>query len=144
MRMKKRLPGHAGLTGIFITAAIASILVAIINTLFYSPPIVAKVAIVAHVNGFNVTLTLTKGRGDGLFLVYGPSHLFDAKYGSERHTVLGMCDGIRSDQVEITDKRVINCTFAASLVKGLKYTYELYILYDGKVYRLSRGVVVPK
>jgi len=141
--LKRRVRGHAGLVAMATVAYLAAAITGAIYYWTYQPPVVAKVSVAAHAEGFNVTLAVVKGEVRGLFLVYGPAYAFDGER-AERHTVVGTCNGARSDRIELTEGEVATCAFPANLVRGLKYTYELYVIYGNRFLRLVRGIAVPK
>jgi len=138
--LKRRVRGHAGLVAMAAVAYLAAAIAGAIYYWTYQPPVVAKVGIAAHAEGFNVTIAVVRGEVRGLFLVYGPAYAFDA----ERHTAVGICGGARSDGIGLSEGEVATCAFPASLVRGMKYVYELYVIYGNRFLRLYRGVVVPK
>jgi len=112
------------------------------NYLVYQPLAIANVT--AGVDGFNVALKLLRGSADGVFLVYGPSYAFSAKYGSERHTIIGICNGTRSDLVEIERGQTVFCKFPAALVANLEYSYEVAVMINGDITVVESGSLIPK
>jgi len=116
--------------------------VLVYNYLVYQPLAVANVTV--DINGFYVTLKLLRDGADGVFLVYGPSHAFSAKYGSERHTIVGVCNGTRSDLVKIERGQTVFCRFPAILVANLEYSYEVVVMINGDITVVDRGSLTPK
>jgi len=120
--------------------AIVAIAAAIISAVqIYQAPAVERVSVVAHANGFNVTLAVARGEIRGVFLTYGPAYKL-----TERCAIVGECNGMRSDEVKAVEGMFVTCAFPAKLVRGLEYEYVLYVIYDGKHYAVARGVTVPK
>jgi len=125
----------------FMMSTLIPLGMAVILALVQGPAAVGEVNFTASKEGLNVTITMIKGEGIGVFLVYGPSYDFYGKYGSERHTTVGQCNGTRSDQLQLRPGATVTCAFPAELVGGLQYVYKLYvILPNGAVYELHRRV----
>jgi len=112
------------------------------NYLIYQP--IATADVTADIDGFNVTLKLLRDGIDGVFLIYGPSHAFSAKYGSERHTIIGVCNETRSDLVKVERGQTVFCKFPATLVVNLEYSYEVAVMINGDIATVESGSLTPK
>jgi len=111
---------------------------------------VAVVRVSADVDGFNVTLTLLRTNASGVFITYGPEHSFYSppcmvcQRATERHTIVGECNGTRSDLVKIQRGQTVTCRFPARLVANMRYAYKVGIMIGRGFATVAEGTVVPK